>query len=250
MIDLEIDFEWPVAKCEFRPATKEELRRYRDGGDHPLSLLEAVPQDGLWPELSEAEWPLFFGRIVPRGEFTIHRPKAKALEYAVGLLVHAKKTPFHEVALKVARAIGPIDPEDEDGDHVCLWYYYAYRLRLLLQGKDFMEGEQYTWLRKGEEYIWPDPEHPYVEEGNLKICLVPGEDNEPVLALRPREMADALLLCAARMMAAGTTFSICEHCKTPFLSGGTRFRNKRGDARFCSDECRWRWHNESRRKAR
>jgi hypothetical protein len=249
MIDFEIDFEWPVAKCEFRPAAEEELRRYRDGRDHPLSLLEAVPQDALWPELSEADWPLFFGRIVPRGEFTIRRPKAKALEYAVGLLVHAKKTPFHEVALKVARAIGPIDPEDEDGDPVCLWYYYAYRLRLLLQGKDFMEGEQYTWLRKGEEYVWPDPEYPY-EEGNLKICLVPGKDNEPVLALRPREVVDALLLCAARMMAAGTTFSICGHCKTPFLSGGTRFRNKRGDARFCSDECRWRWHNESRRKAR
>jgi hypothetical protein len=250
MSELQIDFEWPVAKCEFRPATAEEVRRYRDDRDHPLSLMEDMPEDALWPELSEAEWPLFFGHIVPRGKFTIQRPKAKALEYAVGLLVYAKKTPFHEVALKVVRTIGPLDPEVEEGDQVCLWYARAHRLRLIFQGKDHKkEGELYTWLVKGKEYIWPGPEYPY-DEGNLKICLVPGKDNEPALALRPNMLDDALLLCAARMIATGTTFNICEHCKTPFLSGGTRFRNKRGDAKFCSDECRWRWHNESRRRAR
>jgi hypothetical protein len=92
--------------------------------------------------------------------------------------------------------------------------------------------------------MWPLP------HSHLGIHLIPGKDNNPVLTLRPDNLKNALTLYAARMITTGTTFNICENCKILFLSGGVRGRNKRGDARFCSSECRWKHHNESRRKAR
>jgi hypothetical protein len=100
----------------------------------------------------------------------------------------------------------------------------------------------------GERFNGKDKWNPYM--GELGFYLVSNKGGRPELALRPKSLWDALHLYAARMIATGTNFGICEHCKTPFLSGGTRFRNKRGDARFCTSECRWRWHNESRRKAK
>jgi hypothetical protein len=99
-----------------------------------------------------------------------------------------------------------------------------------------------------KEYKWPAPETQQV--GQLGVFLVPNKDNKPLLALRPETLHDALVLYAARMIATGTTFNICENCKAPFLSGGHRGRNKRGDSKFCSSGCRWKWHNETRRKAR
>jgi hypothetical protein len=70
------------------------------------------------------------------------------------------------------------------------------------------------------------------------------------LALKPEDLSNALILYAARMATTGTTFNTCEHCKAPFLSGGAGRNKKRGDARFCSNECRWSHHNEMRRKAK
>jgi len=115
------------------------------------------------------------------------------------------------------------------------------------------EGRALGWDKEyksaNTEYKWPAPETQNV--GELGIFLVPDKNNKPVFAMRPHDLREALVLCAARMIATGTTFNICENCKAPFLSGGGRSRNKkRGDARFCSDECRWKYHNESRRKAR
>jgi len=185
------------------------------------------------------------------------------MERAVRVLVECKETPFHKVALTVARAIGTImssgeeideeaDEEaaklsrkyglpDQRGDDVPLWYAVAYRLRLIFEVKAFVDDE---------EYIWPAPEARH--KGDLGVYLIPDKDNKPVLALRPADLEQALVLYAARMHANGTSFGVCKkNCKAPFLSGGSRGRNKkRGDARFCSDECRWKFHNESRRKAR
>ncbi len=263
MSHFEIDFECPIAKYDFRPATAEEVRRYvKSHSDHPLSGM-GVPED-QFPKLSEAEWPLFFGRIIPSGKARYHRPKPEAMERAVRALVECKQTPFHKVALTVARAIGLImssgEEIDEEGDakhaetlrkhglpdevrwdDVSLWYAVAYQLRLIFEDKAFVDDEEYTW---------PAPEAQY--KGDIGIYLIPGRDNKPVLALRPKDLNEALVLYAARMHATGTNFGVCKNCKTPFLSGGAgRGKDKkRSDSRFCSDECRWKFHNESRRKAR
>jgi len=245
MSEFEIDFGCPIAKYDLRPATAEEVSKYlRSHSDHPLSGM-GIPED-KYPELSEAERPLFFGHIVPSGKVRYHRPKPEAMEYAVNALVECKQTPFHKVALTVARAIGTLMSSGVEGvqedveDDVPLWYAVAYQLRLIFEGKALVDDEEYTW---------PAPEAQY--KGDLGIYLIPGKDNKPVLALRPKDLNEALILYAARMHANGTNFGICKNCKTPFLTGGSRGRNKkRGDARFCSDECRWKFHNESRRRAR
>lgn len=227
MSEFEIDFEWPRApKYELRPASAEQISQWH-GGNYPPS---GVP---------EAEWPLYYATIVAVGEPKDHRLKAEAMELAVKALVECKETPFHIVALKVVRALGAIMPSFPDGDPVIAWRALAERLQDIFKGRSRYHGK---------EYKWPDPAAQGM--GELGFYLVPDKDGKPVLALRPDNMQDALALYAARMIATGTNFGICEHCRTPFLSGGTRFRNKRGDSRFCSSDCRWKWHNEQRRKGR
>jgi hypothetical protein len=68
--------------------------------------------------------------------------------------------------------------------------------------------------------------------------------------LLPPDTGTALIYYAAQMVAAGTKLQNCEHCHLPFLSGGEGRGGgkRRRDARFCSDECRWQFHNEARRK--
>jgi hypothetical protein len=232
---FEIDFEWPVAaKYELRPATDKHVAK-----THELRpWIEDVPKN---------DWPMYLGRIVPVTECKLHRPKAEVMERAVRVLVECRKTPFHKVALTVVRAIGT--QFGDEGDEVEYWDSCARHLRRMFEGivHDFDVVEER--LIYPIEYKWPHPKTQRV--GNLGVFLVPAvKGNRPVLALRPTTPGDALSLYAARMIATGTTFNICEHCNTPFLSGGIRGRNKRGDSKFCSSECRWKWHNETRRKAR
>jgi hypothetical protein len=233
MSEFEIDFEWPMAaKYELHLATAEEIADLR----------------ARHPHISEADAPDHVNKIVPVGPFKDRRPKDAAMELAVRALVECEQTPFEKVALTVARAVGT---------HVCLpgmddaigWFRRDARvLRLMFEGRGFSREQREGGWGPLKEYKWPAPETQQV--GQLGVFLVPNKDNKPLLALRPESLQDALVLYGARMIATGTTFNICENCKAPFLSGGTRFRNKRGDARFCSNDCRWKWHNEARRTAR
>jgi hypothetical protein len=222
MGDFTIDFEWPIAKYELRPPDEDENWRVSD------SDLRDIPKD---------QWPLYRSRIVPISKGTEHRPKAQAMELAVKALVECKQTPFQTVVLKVARTVGNLFP-DEHGCDLARWYRLAKELRWMFEGRD----------RVWQKYKWPEPETWY--KGQIDILLIPDANNKPMLSLQPRRLHQALTLYAARMIATGTTFNICENCKTPFLSGGSGRNKKRGDARFCSDTCRWKYHNESRRKAR
>lgn len=225
MAELEIDFECKVAaKYELTPATADEISQSRAN----VSLRD----------IPENQWPLYLGHMVPIGKTKTQRLSAEKLGSVVRTLVAAlegKTEPFHVIVLKIAHDVGDIT-----GPH-CMpssWRWLAEKLRLMFEGR---------WFRAGKEYKWP---HPLAQDvGELGIFLIPDKDNKPVLALRPHNIFDALTLVAARMIATGTTTFICENCKTPFLSGGSRGRNKRrGDARFCSDRCRYEFHN--RRKAR
>jgi hypothetical protein len=234
MSEYEIDFEWPMAaRYELHLATAQEIAEYR----------------AKYPDNSEADAPDMVNKIVPVGPFKDRRPKTAAMELAVRALVECKQTSFEKVALTVARVVGTHVCEPGLHDIVAYYRQDARVLRLIFEGRVFSrehrEGGGWGPLK---EYKWPAPEAQQV--GQLGVFLVPNKDNKPLLALRPDTLHDALVLYAARMIATGTTFNICENCKAPFLSGGTRFRNKRGDARFCSNECRWKWHNEERRNAR
>ncbi|HVR57319.1 MAG TPA: hypothetical protein VMT72_10895 [Pseudolabrys sp.] len=77
--------------------------------------------------------------------------------------------------------------------------------------------------------------------------------NRPVrLHIQPSSTRAALIYHAAQMVAQGTTSRTCNKCGKPFLEGGERDpRNKkRAGSRFCSDKCRYEFHNEARRKAK
>jgi hypothetical protein len=254
MSDFEIDFEWEVAdRYELRPATiKKVSKQDRELAEQLVELERKLaperatedPREHWLYDIPENELPLYLGDVAVAGKLKQYRIKTENLEKAVRLLVagldKGRKTPFYTIALAVSRAIGA--QFSNGGDSVETWYQIAERLRFVFEGR--------AWSSRSHEKVlrWPDPETQHV--GELGIFLVPDKNNKPVLALRPDSLHSALVFTAARMKATGTTFNICEHCKSPFLSGGVRFRTKRGDAKFCSDECRWRWHNESRRRAR
>jgi hypothetical protein len=255
MSEFEIDFEWQVAdRYELRPATIKKVRG-RIALNVAIEMVkrrwaaERATKEALehWTYgIPESELPLYLGDVAVAGKLKQYRIKSEKLEKAVELLVagldKGRKTPFYTIALKVSQAIGA--QFWNKGDSVEEWHSIAKRLRFLLEGRRWR-----GWPNPETQQVrWPAPETQTV--GELAILLVPDKQNKPVLALRPDSLHSALVFTAARMKATGTTFNICEHCKSPFLSGGVRFRTKRGDAKFCSDECRWRWHNESRRKVR
>lgn len=236
MADLQIDFETTVGKCEFQPATAEEIGRWR----------------GRWPKEAEGksdeQLAIDLGKIILIGKATKVRPSSKTMQDAVKLLIERERIPrpFHEVALKIAQAIGLFFP---DKDYLWNWEGISTRLRLIAEGKDYVSDPQNKFGRR-KEVQWPHPAAQMV--GEIGVFLVPGDDGKPVLALRPNSLNEALALYAARMRAMGTTFQLCEHCHIPFLSGGEGRGGgkRRGDARFCSDECRYSYHNELRRKTR
>jgi hypothetical protein len=74
----------------------------------------------------------------------------------------------------------------------------------------------------------------------------------PAVSIRPDDMRSALVYHASQMIAKGTALQTCRNCKEPFLGGGHSHNGnkKRADARFCSERCRWTYHNEVRRKTK
>jgi len=227
--DFGIDFENTIGKLEFRPASAEKIAKYRRAWE---SALKKVP---------EAEWPLYVGAIVVVGKGRKFRPKREALEQAVNALVGCRETPFHEVALTCARAVGTMS--GTDGDSLFTWRDIASKLRLMFEGKKYISDPE-NWRGPLIEVRWPDPDAQ--EVGEIGIYLVPGPDGKPTLSLKPQELQAALTLCAARMIATGTTFTTCLNCKTPFLRGGQS--DRRGDAVFCDSRCKSEYHNKERRK--
>ena len=208
-----------MAKYEFRPATAELISKL----------------DAGYRRVPEHEQRFLFGEIIPTSKFTEHRPTPEKMRLAVKDLVEYRDThtdtPFHLVALKVARSLGTLTRFG--GDPIIRWRELARSLRSVF--KPFPP----------DKAIWSLP------KGHVGVYLIPDTDSKPVLTLRPDSLSNALKLYAAHMVVAGTTSNICQNCKAQFLSGGSRDRRKkRADATFCSDECRWKFHNEARRKAR
>lgn len=238
MTEFQIEFENRLAsKCEFRPATAERVADYKQ----------------RWPkqagERSDAQLAIDLGKIFAVGEVREVRASSKAMQDAVKLLVERERSsrPFHEVVIRLMQTIG-IHGSPEHGENIDYWRGVSDQLRSIAEGVGYGPDEDKP---RGpyKKVEWP---HPYTQEvGQLGIFLVPNVEGKPVLAVRPTNLTDALILYAARMKASGTTFQQCEHCHIPFLSGGPEGRGggrRRGDARFCSDECRYGYHNELRRK--
>jgi hypothetical protein len=184
--------------------------------------------------------------------------KRKALEYAVGLLL--KTDGKLEVAdniskLKrnvflISRQIGMLESDYEPDDEpqpglredLSEWIRAARRIQFVFQARD-LQGQG----------VFSDvsPEEAEIDSGFLQICIS-YHSHRPSIRLRPDSTRSALFYCAAQMIARGVTAHACDNCDTAFLGGGERNgRNKkRAGSRFCSDTCRYEYHNERRRKAK
>jgi len=239
MSDFEIDFEWPVAKYEYQPAAPWDYSSYVDELTRPLLFKGRVVRKALSREEALKRAPLPpLGHLVRKSAARKARLRPKDMEWAVRLLVEREKVPrpFHEVILKIARAIGALVPEDEQ-EELEHWNELA----------DYLGG---IFKGEHEEFLYDDDHNAPPLIGEVGIFLDRDRYGKLKLALRPADLQHALILYAARMATTGTTFNTCEHCNTPFLSGGAGGgrTKKRADARFCSDKCRWTHHNKVRSK--
>jgi hypothetical protein len=178
------------------------------------------------------------GFLVRKGKLKPVRPKSKDIEKAIELLVRCDSAQLPLVAVGIARSMGGLLPATTE-EPLFVWEGMQSRLREMFAGK----------LKHHPTIGSPlAPADGSQRAGDVGVYLVLGKDGKPKLALRPDNLMQALTLYAARQIATGTTFGACLHCKGPFLRGGGS--KKRGDARFCSDPCKWEFHNERRRKAK
>ena len=233
MSDFEIDFEQPVGEYEFQPASAHAMQKFRS------KKLKGVLRD----EIPDEDLPWRLGHLVRKSGGKRARPTARQMESAVNLLVTGEWSRLPIRAVQIARHMGGM-LNQQKFESLELWYVKAWFLREMFNNPNW--GSEYA---QGIGQYCP-PGGQLV--GHVGVFLFPDGNGGRRLSLRPTGLGDALTLSAARMIATGTTFNICEHCKAPFLGGGAgRGRNKkRADARFCSDACRWGYHNASRRKIR
>jgi hypothetical protein len=115
------------------------------------------------------------------------------------------------------------------------WIAAANSVQLIFSVRDFQEFDL--------------PPQVIAPHDHLSLLL----SNRPArLHIRPSSTRAALIYHAAQMVAQGTSSRTCIKCGKPFLEGGERDpRNKkRAGSRFCSDKCRYEFHNEARRKAK
>jgi hypothetical protein len=230
------------------------------------------PIEDLDPE------PSNMPQLVQIGPAKLRRPKPEALSYAVQLLLQTKTpkwratnieryrelekrfgvgeaaatNPAYKVAarepikldadefsrlernvLQIARAIGmlhtDIAPADGWNESLLEWIKLADWIQSIFQIDEKVSA------KLGPQHV-----------GTLHILVSPGS-----LQIRPLSTYDALVYRAAQMVAHGTTARTCDKCGKPFLEGGERANGnrKRSGSRFCSDKCRYEYHNEARRKA-
>jgi hypothetical protein len=80
---------------------------------------------------------------------------------------------------------------------------------------------------------------------SVKVMLIASGDAgpKPMLVLRPATLWDAMMTQLALSTAGGNSLATCEQCGNPFEVGAS---GKRSIAKFCSDECRNRFHNQRR----
>jgi hypothetical protein len=184
------------------------------------------------------------------------RPKRRAMDYAVGLLLKSPKR------LTGKNAVRLFENEQEGlallGRNALLIAKHVGLLRTMITGgkpyDPYQRESLLEWLGYSAKIqrMFDGRLDPEMSEGHLGFYLLTKPNGTRSMAVRPTSTANALSFHAAQMIARGTAAQTCEHCGTIFLSGGgdPGKDKKRGGSRFCSDECRWQFHNKSRRKAR
>jgi hypothetical protein len=253
MLDPLADFQCYVGKYEVR--RRDEL---------------PPPKCDYYPDPPPDDWPNM-PQLVQVGPAKLIKPRRDALKFAVGLLLKTPMPKWH--AGRYKRDYHPDHEDDLDLDIM------ECRKPVELDAEEFsrlekhvlqiaralgMVGSDQTAPASGSFeslHRWinllilirrifnigrrPDPTPTSV--GMLDVLVSANS-----LQIRPNSTHTALIYCAAEMVSRGTTVRTCDNCGTPFPEGGERSgrSNKRVGARFCSDQCRYDFHNEENRKKR
>jgi hypothetical protein len=87
----------------------------------------------------------------------------------------------------------------------------------------------------------------YARVGKIDLLLVPGSglNSTPVLVMEPGNLLGAMNLQLAQFVAGGNPVLPCQECHRFFAAGRGA---KRTISRFCSSECRNKYHNARRSK--
>jgi hypothetical protein len=123
--------------------------------------------------------------------------------------------------------------EPPEGEVVSDWLMHAARLAAAIEA---WERAPATFLtRYGQQ----------LTVAQVSVELVPGRTaGQPVLQLVPKTLRDAIHLQFAQHVNSGRDLHTCEFCGVWFERG--QGGGRKSGARFCSDQCRNRFHNQRR----
>ena len=124
--------------------------------------------------------------------------------------------------------------EDESGSFTD-WLLHIQRVRRLVENWD-----RATASTEDHRPYWKDLRSPW-----LHIELVE-RGGQPGIAFVPDSLLSAIDLQFYQAISGMTEIKACEHCGTWFERGPGR--DRRGKSRFCSDSCRFKFHNARRVK--
>jgi hypothetical protein len=244
---LEADFDAPPdAPYLLQVGSAKFLRPSRKALDHAVGLLLRTEVSKL--HRAESDRRLDIRKRLKsatsrrRELLELDKIRAEPINFDPDELSALKRNVF-----AIARCIGMLNvlegiPDRDEFDSnvtpcesLCHWIAAANTIQLIFSLRDFDEFEL--------------PPQIIAPHDHLNLLL----SNHPVvLHIQPSSTRAALIYHAAQMVAQGTTSQTCDKCGEPFLEGGERDpRNKkRAGSRFCSDKCRYEFHNEARRKAK
>lgn len=237
---LDIEFEWPVASCgyvvrEVSPAPREQPQQPSEYRSFGLWKVLYTPPPSLFDQQPGG---LF---IVPRcaeTDFCIKRPLALN----------------PNLYLQFARLD---DDPKAFADFATSWGYlfgWSYKQK---EGESvFTWREEHRLLRQALEWAELDPRHllhfDAIEPESGGSRVAPGLNATPTwtgklsLRFRPASLVGALWLQFMQAVTQGGEIRSCDQCGTWFERGPGTARGRK--ARFCSDVCRFGFHNQRRTK--
>jgi hypothetical protein len=226
MQEMEIDFSWPVAERyeikKIRPP--KEIKPLKRGTIRASSTIAAGPN------------PIVPYRIFARGEVTWKRPPLEKLPLATVLLGTYRRfqdepDQLQKTVLEFAGAYGLLLLTSEEGKFEPLDLWQDLIDDLIALHKAFEKGQ---WRLSASK----------LDVANIRAALIPDPlTRAPRLAFRPTSLQGAIQLQMAHRVARGAMLKTCRQCGAYFEAG---IKGKRGDAKFCSEPCRYSYNNKRR----
>jgi hypothetical protein len=238
MATIDVDFEWPVAVggyevCDYgaRPGPPTLL-----APSSALIKIAALAAGGI----AASEPPSDLVRVGPWGTHLV--PCGATLRWHQPLAFHpflfmqfATLDQRAAACAEFASNFGLLLTRGEGTEDVEIWFHHIGRFRRLVDL--WQSGPPVAVLTRSE----PDD----LREAAIGAKLV-WRDGRPGLSMTPDTLISALRLQFMQAIADMREIKSCDQCGRWFERGPGK--DRRGKSRFCSDACRFGFHNERRSK--